>query len=79
MYFAEKNTNRIAMSWLGLDFKKFKEAEDKINQPCDEEYISAFTFGNESYFVEHNEKLVSNDAAQIFGLVSGALFKMKAL
>ncbi|MEA4816438.1 MAG: teicoplanin resistance protein VanZ [Lachnospiraceae bacterium] len=79
MYFTEKKTNRIAMSWSGLDFKNFEEAEDKLNQPYDEAYISAFTFGNESYFAEHNEKLNSDDAAQIFGLVFGALFKMNAL
>lgn len=76
MYFTEKNTNRKAMSWSGLDFRNFAEAEIKINQPYDESYISVFLFDNERYYVEHNEQLDSEDIANIVGLVTGALFNI---
>jgi hypothetical protein len=45
----------------------------------DEAYVSAFTFNGGLYFVEHNEKLSSDDVAKIFSCVFGALFKMNAL
>lgn len=77
MYFTEKNTNRKARSWSSADFNRFAESEDKINQPYDETYISAFVFNDEPYFVEHNELLNSEDVAQIWGTVFGALFKME--
>lgn len=77
MYFTDKNTKRKAHSWSGLDFKNFSEAEDKINQSYDEAYISAFLFDGEYYLVEHNEKLDSDDAASIVGIIAGALCKMK--
>ncbi len=76
MYFTEKNTNRKVMSWSGEDFKRFADSEDKINQPFDEAYISAFIFDNEPYFVEHNELLNTDDVGKIIGIVAGALFKM---
>jgi len=79
MYFTEKNTNRKKTSWSGLDFKNFAEAESKINQPYDEAYISIFLFDTETYYVEHNEQLDNEDIANIFGFVTGALFKFNEL
>jgi len=79
MYFTDKNTNRKAHSWSGLDFKIFADAEDKINQPYEEVYISAFLFDDEYYYVEHNSKLDENDLANIVGIVTKVLFKMKEL
>ena len=77
MYFTDRHTNRKAMSWAGADFKKFAEAENKTNQPYDEVYISVFQFGNENYFVEHNELLEPNDCVNIVGVVNGALQKIQ--
>lgn len=51
MYFTEKNTNRKAKSWSGLDFRNFAEAESQINQPYDEAYISVFLFDSETYIL----------------------------
>lgn len=76
MYFTEKNTNRKAMSWSSLDFENFAVAENQLNLPYDEAYLSVFQFDNEKYYVEHNEQLDSEDAEKIVSLVAGALFKI---
>ena len=77
MYFTDKNTNRKEQSWSSLDFKNFADAENKTNQLYDEAYISAFLFGSEYYYVEHNEKIGENDLNKIVGTMAGALFKTK--
>lgn len=76
VYFTEKKTKRVAMSWSSLDFKKFAEAENKINQKYDEAFISAFVFDGEPYFTEHNEPIDDEEIGSMVGLVLGALFKM---
>jgi len=76
MYFTDKNTNRKSMSWSSIDFVKFSGAQEKINQPYDEAYISVFVFDDELYYAEHNELLDDEDLASIVGLITGALFKM---
>ncbi|WP_058304294.1 hypothetical protein [Gorillibacterium timonense] len=76
MYYTEKNSNRQAMSWSGIDFKNFAGAEERINQPYDEAYISAFLFDGKPYFVEHNEPLNPDDVSRICGIVIGAISKM---
>jgi hypothetical protein len=73
MYFTEKYSNRIAMSWSGFDFKKFAEAENKINQHYDEVFISVFQFDSEPYYVEHNELLTAEDIKSIIEVVSGMI------
>lgn len=65
MYFTDRNTNRKAMSWSGLDFKCFSEAENLVNQPYDEAYISVFRFDDTPYFVEHNELLTVDEIGQM--------------
>lgn len=77
MYFTDRNTNRKAMSWAGSDFERFSKAENLINQPYDEAYISVLFFDNIPFFVEHNEPLSSDEVGCMVGLVSGALFKME--
>lgn len=79
MYFTDRNTKRRALSWSGLDFKKFSDSQEKANQPYDEVYISAFLFDEEYYFAEHNIRLENDEIARIFGVVVGALFKMNEL
>lgn len=76
MYFTDRNTNRTVMSWSGADFKTFAEAEERINQPYDEAYISTFTFDGEHFHIEHNEKLDVDEVGTIIGFVAGALAKM---
>lgn len=76
MYFTDRNTNRTVMSWSGADFKTFAEAEELINQPYDEAYISTFTFDGEHFHIEHNEKLDVDEVGTIIGFVAGALAKM---
>lgn len=66
------------MSWSGADFKKFAEAEERINQPYDEAYISTFTFDSDHFHIEHNEKLNADEVGTIIGFVTGALTKMSA-
>lgn len=78
MYFTDRNTNRTVMSWSGADFKAFAEAEERINQPYDEAYISTFTFDDDHFHIEHNEKLDADEVGTIIGLVAGALAKMSA-
>ena len=77
MYFTDRNTNRKEMSWSGLDFKNFSEAENQKNQPYDEVYISVFYFDDMPYFVEHNELLIADEMDKMFEIVTGALSKMK--
>jgi len=77
MYFTDKNTNRKAQSWSGLDFKNFADASKKTNQSYDEAYISAFLFKGEYYYAEHNDKLDADDLASIVDTVSGALVNIK--
>ena len=76
MYFTDRKTKRSVMSWSGIDFKRFKENENPINQPYDEAYISAFVFGDTSYYIEHNEPLTTDEVGTIVGFVAGALAKM---
>lgn len=76
MYFTDRNTNRTVRSWSSADFKTFAEAEERINQPYDEAYISVFTFEDEQFHMEHNEKLNTDDVGTIIGFVAGALAKM---
>lgn len=78
MYFTDRNTNRTVMSWSGADFKAFAEAEERINQPYDEAYISTFTFDDDHFHIEHNEKLDADEVGTIIGFVAGALAKMSA-
>lgn len=78
MYFTDRNTKRTVMSWSGADFKMFAEAEEHINQPYDEAYISTFTFDGEHFHIEHNEKLNVDEVGTIIGFVAGALAKMSA-
>ena len=77
MYFTDRNTNRKAMSWSGLDFKCFSEAENLVNQSYDEAYISVFRFDDTPYFVEHNDLLTGDEIGQMIGIVAGTLSKMK--
>jgi hypothetical protein len=69
MYFTDKKTNRTTMSWGGLEFKKFSEAENPINQIYDEAYISVFFFGDAPYFIEHNELLGTDEVDHIIEYV----------
>lgn len=75
MYFTDRDTNRKATSWAGADFKYFSEADNLINQPYDEAYISVLFFDNTPYFVEHNEPLSSDEVGNMAELVSSTLFK----
>lgn len=72
MYFTDRKTNRKAQNWRGLDFKKFKENDNRYNQIYDEALISVFeyTVGSELevIFVEHNEKLDEDDINTICNL-----------
>ena len=79
MYFTDRNTNRKAMSWSGMDFQRFSDAKERINQEYDEAFISVFQFGDTLYFAEHNEKLEVDDVWSIIGFVLGALAKMNLL
>lgn len=76
MYFTDRNTNRSVRSWSSTDFKIFAEAEERINQPYDEVYISTFTFEEDEFYVEHNKKLIVDEVGTIIGFVYGALAKI---
>lgn len=78
MYFTDRNTNRTVRSWSSADFKAFAEAEECINQPYDEAYISTLTFDDDHFYIEHNEKLNADEVGTIIGFVAGALSKMSA-
>lgn len=78
MYFTDRNTNRTAMSWSGMDFKNFAEAENLINQPYDEAYISVLFFEDNPYFIEHNDSLNIEEIEKMVGTVTGALFKIRS-
>ena len=75
MYFTDKNTNRTVMSWSWLDFKRFSEAENPMNQQYDEAYISVFIFSGTPYFVEHNQVLSEDELNQIAKYVNEALLE----
>lgn len=77
MYFTDRNTNRKAMSWSGLDFKNFSKSDNLVNQPYDEAYISVFRFDDTPYFVEHNELLTEDEIGQMVEIVAEGLSKMK--
>lgn len=77
MYFTDRNTNRKAISWSGLDFKNFSESKNLINQPYDEAYISVFHFDDTPYFVEHNELLTADEIGHICEIIAGTLSKTK--
>lgn len=76
MYFTDRKTNRLAMSWSGIEFKNFAESEILINQVYDEAFISVFHFDNSNYFVEHNELLSEEEIKQIVDSVESDLLKM---
>ena len=73
MYFTDRKTNRKATSWSGADFKKFAEADKRMNQAYDEAFISVFIFGEEHYYIEHNEVLVRDEIDTITEFVIGQL------
>jgi len=75
MYYTEKNTNRKNLSWSGIDFAKFAQAENKKNQQYDEAYISVFKFADEIYYAEHNEILTEDDIYNIDFLIKESLKK----
>ena len=77
MYLTDRDTNRKAMLWAGLNFKDFSEANNPINQPYDEAYISVLFFDDMPYFVEHNELLNTDEVGHMVGLVTGELIKMR--
>ncbi len=79
MYFTDKNTQRTAHSWCGEDFKRFAESEIPMNHQYDEAYISVFTFVDEKYYIEHNEKLDITEFEQIFNSVVNQIEKIKNL
>ena len=70
MYFTDRNTNRKAMSWSDFEFKQFSEAENPVNQPFDEVYISVFSFNDTLFFVEHNEVLAKAEVEEMTRLVN---------
>ncbi|MBQ7718055.1 MAG: teicoplanin resistance protein VanZ [Clostridia bacterium] len=76
-YFTDKESNRKAMSWSGLDFKKFSEAKNPMNQIYDESYISVYYFGDTFYFVEHNELLSEVEVNRIAEFVVEGLNTLK--
>lgn len=76
-YFTDKESNRKAMSWSGLDFKRFSEAKKPINQIYNEAYISVFHFGDTFYFVEHNELLSEVEVNRIAEFVVEGLNTLK--
>ena len=65
MYFTDRKTNRKALSWSGMEFKKFEENPQKYNLNYDESFISVFKYklddNDETFFVEHNELLSEDD------------------
>ena len=65
MYFTDRNTNRKALSWSGMDFLEFSTADNPINQIFDEAFISVFCFDETPYFVEHNELLTIDEVNQM--------------
>jgi hypothetical protein len=73
MYFTDRNTNRTTMSWAGADFVEFFKAENPINQVYDEAFISVFSFGDDSYFVEHNELLSMDEVNHMIEYVTRGL------
>lgn len=77
MYFTNRNTNRKARSFSGLQFKSFAESDSLVNQPFDEAFITVLRFEDTPYFVEHNELLETEEIGKMVGLVAGALFKMQ--
>lgn len=77
MYFTDRKTSRVKMSWSGADFDLFAKAEHTFNQPYDEAYISVFQFGDTEYFAEHNVPLSNDEIGGMIGFVVGALDKMK--
>ena len=79
MYFTDRNTNRKAMSWSGFDFNVFSEAENPTNQPYDEAFISAFSFNDTDYFVEHNELLGEEEIKEMNRMVVEFLEKMSEI
>lgn len=76
MYFTDRKTNRTTMSWSGMDFKRFAEAESSVNQPYDEAYVSVLRFDGTPYFVEHNDPLITEEVGQMVGFVADALSKI---
>ena len=58
------------MSWSDFEFKQFSEAENPVNQPFDEVYISVFSFNDTLFFVEHNEVLAKAEVEEMTRLVN---------
>ena len=79
MYFTDQDTNRKNLSWSGMDFACFAQAENKNNQQFDEAYISVFMFNNEIYYAEHNEILTDKDIYSIDNMVKESLKKLTPL
>lgn len=65
MYFTDKKTNRIEFSWASSDFNNFSKSKKLFNQSYGAAYISVFTFNDEIYFVEHNEKFNEKEVEEI--------------
>lgn len=77
MYTTDRKSNRKQMSWSGADFMRFSKANNPINQPYDEAFISIFRFLDRQYFIEHNETLNAEEVEKIKQTVVSELSKIR--
>ena len=73
MYFTDRNTNRTKLSWDGRDFYNLEHAENKINQPYDEAFLSAIKIQDDFFILEHNEQLVDAEISEMVEYVEKAV------
>jgi len=64
-YFTNRKSSRTKMSWDSRDFDACSKSEPPLNIPYDEAFISCFVFGEQEYFLEHNETLSGEEIKKI--------------
>ena len=77
-YLTERKTKRKASSWHSIDFDRFAENPDKVNQPYDEAYISVLLFDKDPFFIEHNELLCNEEIEHMCIAVAEMLSRVRS-
>jgi len=75
-YWTNRKTNREKTSWSSQDFQNFLNAENKLNQPYDEAYISVLIFNGNPYYIEHNELISQEEVNNIYTFVGKELLEL---
>lgn len=69
-YYTSIKCNYQRLEYGGEEFKEYLESDNKFNQPCKNVFMSVILMFKEPLFIEHNEKLTSDEIQVLIKLES---------